>query len=138
MGLSYRQIVMHAISRDVQSSAQPCIYLQLDEGEAMEGGDEDEDEEVLVPDVRLVPSDAQQIDAIFKALCDCAALNPDSDIDGGRPVCIACVALPQAGLDCGPGAAAAGGAGWWSFSVLPGEGSRRRLWQAARAARPWT
>lgn len=81
MAIGYRQIIMHAISRDAQSFAQPCIYLQLDEGDMMDDA-ADDDEEMLSPEVRLVPEHAQLIEGIFKTLCDCAALNPDTDVEG--------------------------------------------------------
>lgn len=58
LGITYQQIVMHAVSTDPDLSSRPCIYLQLDEGsEGMP--DEDEDEECVVPaELRFVPLDA--------------------------------------------------------------------------------
>ncbi|KAG2426856.1 hypothetical protein HYH02_014709 [Chlamydomonas schloesseri] len=89
--LRYPQIVMHAVSRDPSSYAKPCIYLQLDEGSedmAMGGGDDEEggegeeDAGDVSAEVRLVPSDESKVDDMFKVLCDCAALNPDSEVEG--------------------------------------------------------
>ncbi|GBF89912.1 hypothetical protein Rsub_02616 [Raphidocelis subcapitata] len=45
-----------------------------EEGEGEEDGEED-----LGAELRLVPADAAAVEAIFKAMCDCSALNPDSD-----------------------------------------------------------
>jgi chloride channel, nucleotide-sensitive, 1A len=56
--INYHQVAMHAISRDLEDFPNPCIYLQLDEGS--EGMDDDEDEDLAVPEVRLVPSDPSQ------------------------------------------------------------------------------
>ncbi|KXZ42324.1 hypothetical protein GPECTOR_161g123 [Gonium pectorale] len=90
--LRYPQVVMHAISRDPSSFAKPCIYLQLDEGsEDMrmagaaeeEGGEgEEEEDDDIAAEVRLVPTEEGKVDELFKVLCDCAALNPDSEVEG--------------------------------------------------------
>ncbi|GLC40100.1 hypothetical protein PLESTB_001942900 [Pleodorina starrii] len=87
--LRYQQIMMHAISRDPTSYAKPCIYLQLDEGSEDMGmggaggdGEEEEEEEQVSAEVRLVPAEDAKVDEIFKVLCDCAALNPDSEVEG--------------------------------------------------------
>ncbi|PNW75717.1 hypothetical protein CHLRE_12g538150v5 [Chlamydomonas reinhardtii] len=89
LALRYPQIVMHAVSRDPSSYSRPCIYLQLDEGSEdmdMGGGEEDEEGEEGAGDVsaevRLVPGDESKVDDMFKVLCDCAALNPDSEVEG--------------------------------------------------------
>jgi hypothetical protein len=60
LGISYQQIVMHAVSTDPELSSRPCIYLQLDEGsEGMPEEEEEEDAESVVPaELRLVPLDA--------------------------------------------------------------------------------
>ena len=92
LALSYPQIVMHAISRDPK----PCIYLQLDDDNeggfigaadgaqalASEADDvEEEKKEEVNPEVRIVPSDPSIVEEMFKALCECAALNPDPQED---------------------------------------------------------
>ncbi|KAJ3299606.1 hypothetical protein HK104_008199 [Borealophlyctis nickersoniae] len=107
--IDYPSIVIHAISRqgDVVVNA-PCIYCQLagtgvvDEdgvgvgtlgGSAADHngngigadheGEEDREEEPTC-EFRLVPDDVSssspiEVDAIFQALSDCAALHPDAD-----------------------------------------------------------
>lgn len=78
--LSYKQIVMHAISRDPASHSKSCIYLQLDEGsEDMMAEGEEEEEECVPAELRFVPHDEGKVEEIFKHMCDAAALNPDSD-----------------------------------------------------------
>mmetsp|Transcript_14410 Transcript_14410/g.31164 ORF Transcript_14410/g.31164 Transcript_14410/m.31164 type:complete len:231 (+) Transcript_14410:55-747(+) len=91
--LTYRQIVMHAISRSNAAVGKACIYLQLDDGSedmnddyGENGSDADGHENGELPDVAaellLVPEDESKVDDIFKALCDCAALNPDTEEEG--------------------------------------------------------
>ncbi|KAJ1819307.1 hypothetical protein IWW57_004894 [Coemansia sp. S610] len=81
--IDYPTIVIHAVSR----SADPVgahLYCQLDgpfPGYAKAGGDSDEeDEEEQFAELRFIPEDEQLLDDMFKAMSDCAALNPD---DGG-------------------------------------------------------
>lgn len=81
LGLSYPQIVMHAISRDTETFPKPCIYLQLDEGSEDMVEDDDEDDDLPAPEAQLVPQDASLVDDLFRALCDSAAQNPDPDLD---------------------------------------------------------
>ncbi|KAG2422689.1 hypothetical protein HXX76_015853 [Chlamydomonas incerta] len=108
--LRYPQIVMHAVSRDPSSYSRPCIYLQLDEGsEDMDvgGGDDEEEEEGAADvsaEVRLVPGDESKVDDMFKVLCDCAALNPDSEVEGEGDFFFD-EAEVMAGLDAGTRAA---------------------------------
>ena len=97
-----RAVAMHAVSSDVSEGFRPCIYAQI-EGGAPEGslsrrftpaetardaavGEEDgaaeEDETTELEEtteLRLAPADPAALGALFKALCDCAALNPDPE-----------------------------------------------------------
>mmetsp|Transcript_984 Transcript_984/g.3492 ORF Transcript_984/g.3492 Transcript_984/m.3492 type:complete len:237 (+) Transcript_984:154-864(+) len=92
--ISFRSIGMHAVSRDTSSFPQACVYLQIDGEEPTndDGSDEDDtaegetkmnEEQALasVEEVRLVPAEEAQLDEIFQAMCDCAALNPDDEGD---------------------------------------------------------
>lgn len=59
LGITYQQIVMHAVSTDPELSSRPCIYLQLDEGsEGMPDEEEDDEESVVPAELRFVPLDA--------------------------------------------------------------------------------
>eukprot|EP00199_Chlamydomonas_sp_CCMP681_P005642 CAMPEP_0119104500 /NCGR_PEP_ID=MMETSP1180-20130426/2695_1 /TAXON_ID=3052 ORGANISM="Chlamydomonas cf sp, Strain CCMP681" /NCGR_SAMPLE_ID=MMETSP1180 /ASSEMBLY_ACC=CAM_ASM_000741 /LENGTH=230 /DNA_ID=CAMNT_0007089275 /DNA_START=13 /DNA_END=705 /DNA_ORIENTATION=- len=88
VALTYHQVMMHAISKDLSAFPKPCIYLQLDEGseDMMQQEAEDEEpeaeDEAVSAELRLVPLDSNKIEELFKALCDCAALNPDPEIEG--------------------------------------------------------
>jgi hypothetical protein len=94
---------MHAVSNDPAAFERPCVYLQLDEGSDASGfgggggggdeeGEEEEEEGELSAELRLVPGSEGglgAVEAIFKAMCDCSALNPDSELEGA--VCCVCV-----------------------------------------------
>ncbi|WIA12265.1 hypothetical protein OEZ85_012329 [Tetradesmus obliquus] len=85
LSCSYRQISMHAVSRDAEAFGRPCVYIQLDEGSehgmaAADEGEEEEEEE-LTAELRLVPAEEAAVEAIFSKLCECSALNPDSDVE---------------------------------------------------------
>ncbi|GIL60693.1 hypothetical protein Vafri_15226 [Volvox africanus] len=86
--MQYRQLMVHAISRDPSSFPKPCIYLILDEGseDMMQPADEEEgadgEAEDIPAEARLVPAEESKIDEIFKVLCECAELNPDSEVEG--------------------------------------------------------
>ncbi|EFJ48103.1 hypothetical protein VOLCADRAFT_120923 [Volvox carteri f. nagariensis] len=86
LAMRYRQLMVHAISRDPASYPRPCIYLILDKGsEDMMDGEEDSNEdegEEVAAEVRLIPAEESKIDEIFKVLCECAELNPDSEVEG--------------------------------------------------------
>ena len=105
--LQYNWISMHAVSRDPESFARPCVYCQLDLPPAapsfmcMDGGDAGEEEAGAsadaeadeaedgmaddpfdeVSEIRFVPADDAAINAIFTAMSDGAALNPDPEED---------------------------------------------------------
>ncbi len=109
--LQYNWISMHAVSRDPESFARPCVYCQLDLPPAapsfmcMDGGDAGEEDEAdagaaddaeeaddadngmaddpfdSLSEIRFVPADDAAINAIFTAMSDGAALNPDPEED---------------------------------------------------------
>ncbi|XP_020094402.1 chloride conductance regulatory protein ICln-like [Ananas comosus] len=82
--VDFLSISLHAVSRDPEAYPKPCIYTQI-ETEVVEDEDsEDSDSECgddfelsKVTEMRLVPSDPSQLDALFNMFCQCAELNPD-------------------------------------------------------------
>ena len=85
---------MHAVQGEADGVG-PCVYLQLSAGEGGEDGEgdgapgtsdaEDDDDDSASPpggEVRLVPADPADADAVFSALCEGAALNPDPGSPG--------------------------------------------------------
>jgi len=91
-------IDMHAVQGATSDGPGPCVYLQLscegDDGGAgpANGHDDDDDEDdeddsasPPIGEVRLVPADPSDVDALFGAMCECAALNPDPSAPGEGP-----------------------------------------------------
>ncbi|KAG6619821.1 hypothetical protein I3842_Q079000 [Carya illinoinensis] len=81
--VNFLSISLHAISRDTEAYPSPCIYTQI-ETEADEDDSEGSDSEssaVLdlskIREMRLIPSDPSQLDALFDIFCECAELNPE-------------------------------------------------------------
>lgn len=84
MAVPIPSIALHAISTD--RDGPPAVVALLDDGEGgSDGGDCDDDDDAppSAPELRFVPHDppssssSPTADAIFAALCECAALNPD-------------------------------------------------------------
>ncbi|GLJ24270.1 hypothetical protein SUGI_0462830 [Cryptomeria japonica] len=88
-GVDFLSISLHAVSRDPEAYSLPCIYAQIESTETDGYGYEDFDDEnstndedldlSQVTEIRLVPSDANTLDDLFKVLCACAELNPEPD-----------------------------------------------------------
>ncbi|RZF44296.1 hypothetical protein LSTR_LSTR006846 [Laodelphax striatellus] len=82
--LSYQNISLHAISRDLQARPYECLYVMLDtclDGE-QNGGNEDDDENEdknEFSEMYFVPDDTSRLNAMFTAMNECQALNPDPD-----------------------------------------------------------
>ncbi|KAF5480285.1 hypothetical protein F2P56_001047 [Juglans regia] len=81
--VNFLSLSLHAISRDPEAYPSPCIYTQI-ETEADEDDSEGSDSEssaVLdlskIREMRLIPSDPSQLDALFDIFCECAELNPE-------------------------------------------------------------
>ena len=66
--VEFRQIILHAICRDVNAFPHPCIYCQLDVNNVFgEAGSE----------ARFVPADSSSLQDLFRTFSEGAALNPD-------------------------------------------------------------
>ncbi|KAL3837909.1 hypothetical protein ACJIZ3_022500 [Penstemon smallii] len=83
--VNFVSVSLHAVSRDPESYSSPCIYTQIETG-TDDDDDESEDSdsesnEILnlskITEMRLVPSDPNQLDTLFATFCQCAELNPD-------------------------------------------------------------
>lgn len=91
----FRAVAMHAVSSDASEGFRPYIYAQIEGGapegwrmtekkdaaaKEEDGSAEDDDRDDALEEtteLRLAPADPAALGALFKALCDCAALNPD-------------------------------------------------------------
>ncbi|KAF8413033.1 hypothetical protein HHK36_001007 [Tetracentron sinense] len=82
--VDFLSLSLHAVSRDPEAYPSPCIYAQI-ETDAVEdeesGGSDSECDETLdvskVTEMRLIPSDPNQLDILFDIFCECAELNPE-------------------------------------------------------------
>ena len=76
-------IALHAVATD-RDGRPPAVVCLLDEGVEDDDDGDDDDEAAnrpsSSPELRFVPSPSSTttVDAIFAALCECAALNPDA------------------------------------------------------------
>jgi hypothetical protein len=58
--VGYKAIVVHAVSRDVESFDRACIYVQLDEEYGDEDGEGEDDAAGAVSELRFAPVDPDQ------------------------------------------------------------------------------
>ncbi|XP_050384967.1 chloride conductance regulatory protein ICln [Argentina anserina] len=81
--VDFLSISLHAVSRDPEAYTSPCIYAQIETGadEDESEGSDSESNGVLdlskITEMRLVPSDPNQLDSLFDVFCECAELNPE-------------------------------------------------------------
>lgn len=68
--LEYQKIVLHGISLDPEAFRFPCLYCQVEDGDA----------ENMI-EIRFVPKNSSDLQSIFEALSKCAALHPDETSD---------------------------------------------------------
>lgn len=90
----FQALTMHAVSTDTSEGFKPCIYAQVEglvpegfgENDDDENEDDDEDGDDEFDDtteLRLAPTDSSKLNDLFKTLCECAAMNPDSEDEEG-------------------------------------------------------
>uniref|UniRef100_A0A0B7BTN3 Methylosome subunit pICln n=1 Tax=Arion vulgaris TaxID=1028688 RepID=A0A0B7BTN3_9EUPU len=88
--LEYRQISLHAISRDLQAFPKEHLLCHYDgklpgvEKSDDEASDDDNNEhntdfECSLIEIRFIPENKESLAALFEALADCQTLHPDSD-----------------------------------------------------------
>ncbi|KAI7751577.1 hypothetical protein M8C21_004143 [Ambrosia artemisiifolia] len=83
--VDFLSVSLHAVSRDPDAYSSPCIYSQIDTGDEEEDDESEssdsESDETLdiskITEMRLVPSDPNQLDALFEVFSECAELNPE-------------------------------------------------------------
>ncbi|KAK4783769.1 hypothetical protein SAY86_018137 [Trapa natans] len=88
--VDFLSLSLHAVSRDPEAYPSPCIYAQIETGDDEDESDSSDSEstETLnlskIKEMRLVPSDNDQLDTLFDIFCECAELNPEPcDEEGG-------------------------------------------------------
>lgn len=90
--LDFLSMSLHAVSTDPETFAFPCIYIQIDNDGVDGSSDESEDSECednqnmehtdafslkQITEMRLGPSDPNNLNTLFNVFCECAELNPD-------------------------------------------------------------
>ncbi|PON56232.1 ICln [Parasponia andersonii] len=81
--VDFLSLSLHAVCRDPEAYPSPCLYTQIETG-SDEDESEDSDSETngvvdlsKITEMRLVPSDPNQLDQLFEIFCECAELNPE-------------------------------------------------------------
>lgn len=80
--LEYKQISLHAISRDLQAFPHEHILCHYDgklPGMSESDDENDADSECELTEIRFVPEDKESLEAMYEALSACQTLHPDSD-----------------------------------------------------------
>ncbi|CAN6569266.1 unnamed protein product [Malus baccata var. baccata] len=86
--VDFLSISLHAVSRDPEAYTSPCLYTQIeteDDEDESDGSDSERNGDLdlsKVTEMRLVPSDPNQLDALFEVFCECAELNPEPIQEG--------------------------------------------------------
>ncbi|XP_064456185.1 methylosome subunit pICln-like [Ornithodoros turicata] len=82
--LEYPSVALHAVSRDLTSFPQECLYLMidgdLDEAEPLANENSDNEnntDDPISSEIRFVPENKSSLDAMYKAMSECQALHPD-------------------------------------------------------------
>ncbi|KAI3817920.1 hypothetical protein L1987_11720 [Smallanthus sonchifolius] len=82
--VDFLSVSRHAISRDPDAYSSPCIYTQINTGDEDDDESESSDSESnealdlsKITEMRLMPSDPNQLDALFEVFSECAELNPE-------------------------------------------------------------
>ncbi|XP_068316364.1 chloride conductance regulatory protein ICln-like isoform X2 [Pyrus communis] len=81
--VDFLSISLHAVSRDPEAYTSPCLYTQIeteDDEDESDGSDSECNGDLdlsKVTEMRLVPSDPNQLDSLFEVFCECAELNPE-------------------------------------------------------------
>ncbi|WVZ04093.1 hypothetical protein V8G54_024899 [Vigna mungo] len=87
--VDFLSISLHAVSTDPEAYPLPCLYTQIDTEEADHDHSDSESNHIEqdlsnVTEMRLIPTDPTQLDALFAIFCQCAELNPEPNDDEGE------------------------------------------------------
>ncbi|GFO28480.1 methylosome subunit picln [Plakobranchus ocellatus] len=84
--LEYRQICLHAVSRDLQAFPREHLLCHYEgklpgssQADSADEENEDNDSEIGMTEIRFAPDNKDSLDAMFQALATCQSLHPDSD-----------------------------------------------------------
>ncbi|KAL0541992.1 hypothetical protein IC582_022077 [Cucumis melo] len=88
--VDFLSMSLHAVSTDPEAYPSPCLYVQIDTGDDEElensdsecHGEESENFDLTaVREMRLVPSNPNELETLFEIFCQCAELNPEPNGD---------------------------------------------------------
>ncbi|XP_024963506.1 chloride conductance regulatory protein ICln isoform X4 [Cynara cardunculus var. scolymus] len=85
--VDFLSVSLHAVSRDPEAFSSPCIYTQIDTGDEDDESESSDSESngtldlSKITEMRLVPSDPNQLDTLFEVFCECAELNPEPVVE---------------------------------------------------------
>ena len=84
--ISVSAIASYQCTGEETEEEQKCLYLQIDTGdedddEGMEHEEDECDGEMGIREVKILFEKKEELERAFKAMCDGALRNPDSDMD---------------------------------------------------------
>ncbi|XP_002741509.1 methylosome subunit pICln-like [Saccoglossus kowalevskii] len=77
--LQYPAISLHAVSRDLTAFPHECLYVMVNANLSNEPDGSDDETQEPITEMRFVPADKGELDAMFDAMAKCQALHPDED-----------------------------------------------------------
>jgi len=80
LSIEYRNISLHAVSRDNSIFPRPHLYLSLETNLTTGCGGGDGDEAEAGSDVKFVPDNTESLEAMYKNMATCQSLHPDSEL----------------------------------------------------------
>ncbi|XP_022159658.1 chloride conductance regulatory protein ICln [Momordica charantia] len=83
--IDFLSMSLHAVSKDPDAYPHPCLYVQIDTGADEESENSDSECRITsdtldlaaVRELRLVPSNPDELETLFEICCQCAELNPE-------------------------------------------------------------
>ncbi|XP_028786243.1 chloride conductance regulatory protein ICln isoform X2 [Neltuma alba] len=88
--VDFLSVSLHAVSRDPEAYPIPCIYTQIEtepDGDESDNSDSESNDTLdlsRIREMRLIPSDPNQLDSLFEIFCECAELNPEPNDEEGE------------------------------------------------------
>jgi len=80
--LNYKQLIAHAVSKDMSTYPRPCVYMLYESGgeaPSPNSSDDDEEEEEGNIEIRIAPQNENTVQRIYEAISDGQLLHPDQE-----------------------------------------------------------
>merc|ERR1712176_1216609 len=78
---NYKQLIAHAISKDLRAYPRPCVYMLYESGggsDSPNSSGDDEEEEGNI-EIRIAPQNDNTVQRIYEAISDGQLLHPDQE-----------------------------------------------------------